>query len=89
MYKTIGLAAVSAVLLTSTAWAESSGTFRQAYHVGFGAQSSMDPVSNARVLQIIEKTMNRLVRPDLEGKPAPDLAVSWSSNESATEWTFQ
>jgi peptide/nickel transport system substrate-binding protein len=33
--------------------------------------------------------MNRLVRPGASGEPSPDLAVAWSANDSATEWTFK
>ncbi len=84
---------VYAVLLTlaaaPVAIAEPKGTFRQAHEYGFGANSSLDPIAKGRVFQITEKLMNRLVRPDLEGKPSPDLAVSWSANSDATEWTFK
>lgn len=69
--------------------AEPSGTFRQAHELGFGAQSSLDPISNGRVFQITEKIMSRLVRPGLDGKPQADLATSWEANEDATVWTFQ
>ena len=81
--------ALAALLTASVASAEPSGTFRQAHEYGFGAQSSLDPISKGRVFQITEKIMNRLVRPGLDGKPSPDLAVSWSSNDDATEWTFK
>ncbi|MGA1235214.1 MAG: ABC transporter substrate-binding protein, partial [Lutimaribacter sp.] len=33
--------------------------------------------------------MSRLVRPDAQGRPSPDLAVSWSANANATEWTLE
>ncbi len=33
--------------------------------------------------------MSRIVRQDMNGKPSPDLAVSWLSNDAATEWTFK
>ena len=75
-------------LLAGTAFAEPAGTFRQAHELGFGAQSSLDPISKGRVFQITEKLMSRLVRPDLEGKPSADLAVSWQANDDATEWTL-
>ncbi len=80
------VAAIAAT--TSLAMAEPSGTFRQAYEYGYGDKSSLDPISRGRVFQITEKIMNRLVRPGLDGRPAADLAVSWSSNDDATEWTF-
>jgi len=87
--KTI-LGAVSALALSgSLAWAEPTGVFRQAHEVGSGSASSLDPISKGRVFQITEKIMSRLVRPDMEGRPSPDLAVSWSANEDATEWTLK
>ncbi|MGI9310543.1 MAG: ABC transporter substrate-binding protein [bacterium] len=73
----------------SIALAESSGTFRQSHEVGFGSSSSLDPISKGRVFTITEKIMNRLVRPALDGKPSPDLAVGWSANDDATVWDFQ
>ena len=76
-------------LMAASVAGASSGTFRQAYEVGFGSSSSLDPIAKGRVFQITEKIMNRLVRPGLDGKPSPDLAVSWSANDDATEWTFQ
>lgn len=89
MKKTPALAAAFALLLGSAAYAEPSGTFRQAHEYGFGAQSSLDPISSGRVFQITEKLMSRLVRPDMEGKPSADLAVSWEANADATVWTFK
>ncbi|MCR9152456.1 MAG: peptide ABC transporter substrate-binding protein, partial [Rhodobacteraceae bacterium] len=88
MKPTLSMAAVAAVLAGSMAYAEPSGTFRQAHEYGFGAQSSLDPISSGRVFQITEKLMSRLVRPDMDGKPSPDLAVSWEANADATVWTF-
>jgi peptide/nickel transport system substrate-binding protein len=41
------------------------------------------------VFEITDKIMSRVVRQDMNGKPSPDLAVSWTSNEAATEWTFK
>ncbi len=77
------------LILTSAVQAEPKGTFRHAHNVGFGAHSSLDPASKGRVLQIIEKIMNRLVRPGPKGKPQPDLATSWQANEDGTVWTFK
>ncbi len=81
--------AITAGLTAGFAMAEPTGTFRQAHELGFGAQSSLDPISKGRVFQITEKIMSRLVRPDLEGKPSPDLATSWEANADATVWTFK
>lgn len=78
-----------ALALTATAMAEPKGTFRQAHEYGFGDQSSLDPISKGRIFQITEKLMSRLVRPDMQGKPSPDLATSWEANPDATEWTLK
>ena len=88
MKKILTMTAVTA-MVAGMAVAEPSGTFRQAHELGFGAQSSLDPISKGRVFQITEKIMNRLVRPGLDGKPEPDLATSWEANEDATVWTFK
>lgn len=86
----IAFGVVSALALSaSLAQAEPSGVFRQAHEVGSGTSSSLDPISRGRVFQITEKIMSRLVRPDMDGRPSPDLAVSWSANADATEWTFK
>ncbi len=77
------------LLLAAPAGAAPTGTFRHAHNVGFGAHSSLDPASKGRVLQIIEKIQSRLVRPGRSGKPAPDLATSWTPNADGTLWTFQ
>ena len=81
--------AVAALIAAAPAMAKTSGTFRQAHEVGSGNASSLDPISKGRVFQITEKLMSRLVRPEMDGKPGPDLATSWSSNSEATEWTFK
>lgn len=82
-------AALAVLASASTAVAEPSGTFRQAHELGFGNASSLDPISAGRVFQVTEKVMNRLVRPARDGKPEPVLAVSWSVNDDATQWTFK
>ena len=81
------LATLVALCATLT-HAAPTGTFRHAHNVGFGAQSSLDPASKGRVLQIIEKIQSRLVRPGRSGKPEPDLATAWEPNEDGTVWTF-
>lgn len=81
------LATLVALCATLT-HAAPTGTFRHAHNVGFGAQSSLDPASKGRVLQIIEKIQSRLVRPGHSGKPEPDLATAWEPNEDGTVWTF-
>ena len=81
--------AMAALTSASLVWAAPSGTLRQAHEVQFGNASDLDPISKGRVFTVTEKIMNRLVRPGLDGKPAADLALSWSANATATEWTFK
>jgi len=80
--------AVSA-LLSITLVQAAGGTFLTAHDLGFGGAENADPISPNRFWQVTEKTMNRLVRPSASGEPIPDLAVSWSANTAATEWTFK
>ncbi len=89
MNKISGVLAALLLGAAVMAVAQPKGTFRQAHEVGFGTASDMDPISRGRVFHVTEKVMSRLVRPGLDGKPAPDLAVSWSANANATEWTFK
>lgn len=89
MKKFAGILAIAALLGASLAFAQPKGTFRQSHEVAFGNASDLDPISKGRVFAVTEKIMNRLVRPGLDGKPAPDLATSWSSNATGTEWTFK
>ncbi len=81
-------AVAAAALAAGAAAAAPSGTFRQAHEVGSGAASSLDPISKGRVFQITEKIMSRLVRPDTEGRPSPDLAVAWEADADARVWTL-
>lgn len=79
----------TALLAAPAALAQPANTFRQAHAVGSGAASDLDPMSRGRVFEIVDKLMSRLVRPDMEGRPSADLAVSWESNPEATVWTFR
>jgi len=89
MKKWLIASAMIVVLGGTSAIASPNGTFRQAHEYGFGDKSSLDPASRGRVMQITEKLMSRLIRPDMKGSPSPDLATSWSSNAEATEWTLK
>lgn len=89
MNRFAGFLTIAALAGSSLVSAAPSGTFRQAHEVAFGAASDVDPMSRGRVFHVTEKIMSRLVRPGLDGKPAPDLALSWSSNANGTEWTFK
>ena len=89
MKKLLCTLAIAALSATSIAHAQPKGTLRISHEIGFGDASSLDPSSRGRVFQVTDKLMSRLVRPGLDGKPAPDLAASWSANATATEWTFK
>ena len=89
MKKWLIASAMTAVLFGTSAIAAPSGTFKQAHEYGYGDKSSLDPASRGRVMQITEKLMSRLIRPDMKGSPSPDLATSWSANDAATEWTMK
>ena len=81
-------AAVMAALPITMAQA-GGGTFLTSHDLGWGGAENADPIHPNRFWQVTEKTMNRLVRPSAAGEPTPDLAVSWSANDAATEWTFK
>jgi peptide/nickel transport system substrate-binding protein len=89
MNKLLITSVMAFALVGTSALAAPSGTFKQAHEIGFGDKSNLDPASKGRVMQITEKLMSRLIRPDLEGSPSPDLAISWSSNSNATTWTLK
>ncbi|MCF8159754.1 MAG: ABC transporter substrate-binding protein [Polaromonas sp.] len=89
MKKFRSLLAIAALLGASLALAQPKGTLRQAHEVAYGNASDVDPISKSRVFFVTEKVMNRLVRPGVDGKLTPDLALSWSANATATEWTFK
>jgi peptide/nickel transport system substrate-binding protein len=83
--------AMTALLMSPvlSAQAQPSGTFRQAHPIGSGSASDLDPISKGRVFEITDKLMSRLVRPDADGKPVADLALSWTSSADAKEWIFK
>ncbi|MEO0569673.1 MAG: peptide ABC transporter substrate-binding protein, partial [Pseudomonadota bacterium] len=68
--------------------AEPQGTMRVAHDVGKGARSSLDPIDPGRIIEIAEKTMNRLIRPGPDGRPSADLAYEWETDAAGRTWTF-
>ena len=68
------IAATLLMFACGSVLAAPNGTFRQAHEYGFGDNSSLDPASRGRVMQVTEKLMSRLIRPDMKGSPSPDLA---------------
>ncbi len=83
------IATIVMSFLAQFAAAQSDSIFRQAHDVGKGERSSLDPISQGRVLQITEKVMNRLVRPGADSLPQPDLATEWYTNKDGTVWTVK
>lgn len=80
---------LAALLWASSAMAEPTGTFRHAHGIGSGALSSLDPINKGQVPEITEKIMSRLIRPGLDGRPQPDLAIAWEANKDGTIWTLK
>jgi len=87
LIKIISISLFSLLISFSNVYA-SSGVFKVSHDLGFGKDTNLDPITKGRLFQVIEKTMNRLVRNDLNGVPSPSLATSWSANADASEWTF-
>lgn len=65
------------------------GTLRLAHILEWGGKEVLDPASPNRFFPPIELLYNRLVRLSNSGVPEPDLALSWSADASAQEWTFK
>ena len=89
MLRSLGVVTAISLACAGIAGAQPAGVFRQPHDVGYGQSSSMDPVSKGKVFQITEKVMSRLIRTGIDGKPAPDLATSWTSDPTATVWTLK
>lgn len=49
---------------------------------------SLDPGSPNRVYEALGALYGYLTQQGMDGQPMPDLAVKWSSNETADQWTF-
>ena len=63
--------------------------FKRANDLSYGGKESLDPISPNRFYEVNDMIYSRLVRQDDAGEPAPELAVSWTPNATATEWTFK
>jgi len=63
--------------------------FKRANDLSYGGKESLDPISPNRFYEVNDMIYSRLIRQDDNGEPAPELAVSWSANATATEWTFK
>jgi len=64
------------------------GVFRIAHPKEFSGKASLDPCSPTRFTPLVSILYDRLVKPDDNGIPSPELAESWEVDETATVWTF-
>jgi len=64
------------------------GTFRASHAMEYGGAENLNPYDPNRFTPTIYYLYSRLVRPDNKDSPSPDLALSWSGNETATIWRF-
>jgi len=64
------------------------GTFRIAHAMEYGGAENLNPFDPNRFTPTIYFLYSRLVRANANDEPAPDLALRWSSNASATTWRF-
>ncbi len=78
---------VSAFAAVGSAQAEK--VFRRANDLSFGGKESLDPISANRFYEVNDMIYSRLIRLDDQGNPAPELAESWTPNDTATEWTLK
>ncbi|WP_084351027.1 ABC transporter substrate-binding protein [Millisia brevis] len=53
------------------------------------AAETLDPASSLSAYEYLGAIYNRVVKLDRTGRTTPDLALEWSSNPDATEWTFR
>lgn len=96
MRKTVPWAAgaIAAALVLTGCTADSGGPGDNTFVVaGPFATESLDPHGAAAgaigTSHAAMSIFSRLVKPDSNGELHPDVAESWESNETGTEWTFQ
>lgn len=78
----------SATNAASTEETTTRGTLRIAHPLFSGGEESLDPISPTNFANAIVILYDRLVRLGDDGRVAPDLAVSWTPDETATAWVF-
>ena len=79
----------SATLALLPDGAHAEKQLRRANDLSYGGKESLDPISPNRFYEVNDMVYSRLVRQDDNGEPSPELATSWTSNETATEWTLK
>ncbi|MBE1285321.1 MAG: peptide ABC transporter substrate-binding protein [Rhodobacteraceae bacterium] len=77
----------AALVMAGTA--VSAETLRIPHELGYGGSESIDPISPQRFYEAIQNVYSRLVRQGEDGRPSPDLALSWEATPDAKEWTFK
>ncbi len=65
------------------------GTLRLAHTLEWAGKEVLGPASPVRFFPPVSLLYSRLVRLDEAGRPAPDLAVAWEADATATQWTFK
>src|SRR6187549_393317 len=86
------LSAVALALMLSTAgagYAFAEKVLMRANDLSYGGKESIDPISPNRFYEVNDMIYSRLVRQEDNGEPAPELAMSWTPNATATEWTLK
>lgn len=82
------LAAVAVGLLSlMPVSAQAEKVLRLANDLSYGGSESIDPLSPNRFYEVTDLLYDRLTRQNEDGSAGPDLALSWSPNDTATEWT--
>lgn len=77
------------VILMTIAWAaQAESLLRLANDLSFGGSESLDPISANRFYEVNDLIYSRLIRQDDAGRPSPELATTWTANDTATEWTL-
>ena len=88
MQRALLLAPVVLLLYSLSATPLAAGTFRVAHAMEYGGAENLNPYDPNRFTPTIYFLYSRLVRPDHKDSPSPDLAETWSSNDTATVWRF-
>ena len=76
------------VFMTLASAADADTILRRANDLSFGGSESLDHISATRFFEVNDLIYSRLIRQDETGRPAPELAQSWTANATATEWTL-
>jgi len=92
MTRTARIGAIALALMLTAAGADlalAEKVLMRANDLSYGGKESIDPISPNRFYEVNDMIYSRLVRQDDNGEPVPELAVSWTPNATATEWTLK